>query len=164
MANYQNNMRYGRQNNMRQMRPACGNYGSSPAARTEKNASCGRFGQDAPHHTQNTSPWRDSGCNAPAKSDAECKCDIPCQDVSHRNECGHCTSVPAADCGCAVESDSNSSCGRRRKDPLSKMPLAMAYVPWQTWEEIYEICEGFQAGTIFAQLDKQFLGRGGWKQ
>lgn len=47
------------------------------------------------------------------------------------------------------------------KDSLSKMPLAMAYIPWQKWNNIYEICKGFQRGTIFAELDKAFSGRGG---
>ncbi|MEE1085772.1 MAG: spore coat associated protein CotJA [Schaedlerella sp.] len=47
------------------------------------------------------------------------------------------------------------------KEDLSTMPLAMAYVPWQKWCNIYEICKGFQRGTIFGELDKPFLGRGG---
>ncbi len=47
------------------------------------------------------------------------------------------------------------------KDSLEQMSLAMAYVPWQKWNDIYEICKGFQRGTIFAKLDKPFWGRGG---
>lgn len=46
-------------------------------------------------------------------------------------------------------------------DKLSGLPLAMAYVPWQEWEDVYEIGYGFQKGTIFQQLDKPFLGKGG---
>ncbi|MBQ9767273.1 MAG: spore coat associated protein CotJA [Lachnospiraceae bacterium] len=37
--------------------------------------------------------------------------------------------------------------------------LAMAYVPWQTWRKLYEVCEGFKAGTIFKELDLEFMGR-----
>lgn len=38
------------------------------------------------------------------------------------------------------------------------MPLAMAYVPWQKWREIYSAEMGFKRGTIFAELDKPFIG------
>ncbi len=37
--------------------------------------------------------------------------------------------------------------------------LAMAYVPIQQWGDLYDIDVGLQRGTIFAQLDKPFLGR-----
>ncbi|MBU3841299.1 MAG: spore coat associated protein CotJA [Candidatus Ruminococcus intestinipullorum] len=41
------------------------------------------------------------------------------------------------------------------------MPLAMAYVPWQNWQDIYEVHKGIHRGTIFEELDKPFFGRGG---
>nr|WP_243207112.1 spore coat associated protein CotJA [Mediterraneibacter hominis] len=41
------------------------------------------------------------------------------------------------------------------------MPLAMAYVPWQKWQNIYEPCKGLSQGTIFQDLDKLFYGKGG---
>ena len=42
-----------------------------------------------------------------------------------------------------------------------KTAIAMAYVPWQRWKELYEPCRALEAGTIFAELDKPFLGKGG---
>ena len=39
--------------------------------------------------------------------------------------------------------------------------IAMAYVPWQTWRDIYDPCKALECGTIFQELDKPFLGRGG---
>lgn len=36
--------------------------------------------------------------------------------------------------------------------------LAMAYVPYQQWRELYEKTVGFQRGTIFKELDKPFIG------
>ena len=39
--------------------------------------------------------------------------------------------------------------------------LAMAYVPWQKWQALYEAEKGFCRGTIFAELDKPFEGTGG---
>lgn len=48
-----------------------------------------------------------------------------------------------------------------REDSLDGMPLAMAYVPWQIWQRIYEVEKGFCRGTIFEELDKPFHGMGG---
>ena len=48
----------------------------------------------------------------------------------------------------------------RSKFP-EETPLAMAYVPWQQWQQIYEPCQGFRQGTIFRELDKPFLWKGG---
>ena len=44
---------------------------------------------------------------------------------------------------------------------LADMPLAMAYVPWQEWRNIYKAEKAFQRGTIFEELDKPFRGTGG---
>ena len=38
--------------------------------------------------------------------------------------------------------------------------LAMAYVPYQNWQNIYDVDNAFMAGTLFADLDKPFLGYG----
>lgn len=37
--------------------------------------------------------------------------------------------------------------------------LAIAYVPDQVWQKLYNTETGFQRGTIFEELDKPFLGR-----
>jgi len=44
-------------------------------------------------------------------------------------------------------------------DMLAGIPIAMAYVPWQTWHNIYDSCKAFERGTIFEELDKPFLGQ-----
>ncbi|MED9996325.1 MAG: spore coat associated protein CotJA [Paludibacteraceae bacterium] len=36
--------------------------------------------------------------------------------------------------------------------------LAMAYVPWQEWRDLYAEELALQKGTLFAELDKPFLG------
>ena len=48
-----------------------------------------------------------------------------------------------------------------KRDVWNDMSLAMAYVPWQMWRDIYEAENGFCRGTIFQELDKPFLGKGG---
>lgn len=42
----------------------------------------------------------------------------------------------------------------------SRQVLAMAYVPMQVFQALYEPCEGFSKGTIFSELNKPFTG---WK-
>lgn len=46
-------------------------------------------------------------------------------------------------------------------DAQKEFPPAMAYVPWQKYKEPYPVCKGFLRGTIFEDLDKPFLGKGG---
>ncbi len=42
---------------------------------------------------------------------------------------------------------------------LGRLPLAMAYVPFQRWGSIYDPCRALQRGTIFPDLDLPFCGR-----
>ncbi len=135
MANYQNNMRYGRQGNMRQSRPVPGMH-----------MGC-----------HNPAPQMDTCCGTSEPA--------PRMDNMQRENSGCCTPAPEArEAAERRERKSPKGCGCRRDDPLYGMPIAMAYVPWQTWRDIFDICEGFQTGTIFEELDKPFLGRGGWKR
>lgn len=95
---------------------------------------------------------RTSMCNMPV-------CDNSCANV--------CNSTP--DCmdtevvvlvkedGCAEEE--SAGCRPSRRDPLAGMPLAMAYVPWQDYEETYSKEEAWERGTIFCQLDLEFMAR-----
>lgn len=60
---------------------------------------------------------------------------------------------------CAAEvapmPDASSSC---QNDALRGKSLAMVYAPCQEFEGLYHAAEGLQHGTIFAALDKPFLG------
>ncbi len=42
---------------------------------------------------------------------------------------------------------------------LGRLPLAMAYVPFQRWGNIYDPYRALQRGTIFPDLDLPFCGR-----
>ena len=53
------------------------------------------------------------------------------------------------------------SCDVRSYDTFTSMPIAMAYVPWQVWQDIYDAEKGLHRGTIFQELDKPFQGVGG---
>ena len=52
-------------------------------------------------------------------------------------------------------------CTYSHNDFLKGATPAMAYVPWQHWQNIYEPCRAFGHGTIFEDLDMPFLGKGG---
>ena len=39
------------------------------------------------------------------------------------------------------------------------LPLAMAYVPWQSWRKIYKAEDALMQGTIFEELNLPFTGR-----
>lgn len=39
---------------------------------------------------------------------------------------------------------------------IEDMPIAMAYVPYQQWKNIYEPNEALKRGTIFKELDLPF--------
>ena len=42
---------------------------------------------------------------------------------------------------------------------LQELLLAMAYVPMQRWQNLYDTDLAMERGTIFAELDKPFLGK-----
>lgn len=72
------------------------------------------------------------------------------------------------DCGCKMEQSedyrhpscecSKDSCNQATA-PVDSMMLAMAYVPWQQWEEIFDYEKALCIGTIFVNLDKPWTGR-----
>lgn len=39
-----------------------------------------------------------------------------------------------------------------------KKALAMAYVPWQKWGQIFDTCKALREGTIFPDLNPKFYG------
>lgn len=66
----------------------------------------------------------------------------------------------------------NSSCGCNhhhahrvneiyRHLSMADAPLAMAYVPYQSWNTTRDLGRALNAGTIFPELQKPFCGKGG---
>ena len=43
--------------------------------------------------------------------------------------------------------------------PLDRLPLAMSYVPMQSFGEVYDEHEALKRGTLFPELDKPFYGK-----
>lgn len=55
-------------------------------------------------------------------------------------------------CGCAM---SKGDCSIFTQQPIS---YAMAYVPYQSWERLYDPAIALDRGTVFPCLDKPFIG------
>ena len=112
----------------------------------------------------------DCGCKKPEVMDGmDCGCKKP--EVMGGMDCG-CKKPEVMSgmdfdcknedyCGCAVESMYREvkKHGICYDEDMPGKALAMAYVPWQAWRKLYEICEGFSTGTIFKELDLEFYGR-----
>lgn len=81
-------------------------------------------------------------------------------DYMRRPNCGRVSSAPAPTSQRPTCRPVDPAC-TRTNDELSGMPIAMAYVPWQVWQCLYEAEKGFQCGTIFEELNKPFKGIGG---
>lgn len=56
-----------------------------------------------------------------------------------------------------VDSENCNNNNNSHADTVT-MPLGMAYVPIQSWRQIYEKDKGLIRGTIFAELDLPFKG------
>lgn len=78
-----------------------------------------------------------------------------------RECCESCRSEQKKEVCCEEPCRMEQRRGKYCKDEFAGMPVAMAYVPWQSWCDLYDVCEGFSKGTIFRELDKPFQGRGG---
>ncbi len=63
-----------------------------------------------------------------------------------------------------MRSDTTSYYSMKDEDDLAKLPLAMAYVPWQLWDKTFDTDEILSKGTLFPSLYKPFLGAGGYRQ
>lgn len=61
-----------------------------------------------------------------------------------------------------MDHDMNTAAFRPSMMPKQDCPnqvVGMAYVPWQTFGQIYDPKKALMAGTIFPELDKPFTGR-----
>ena len=73
----------------------------------------------------------------------------PCQEV--------CTSCSDNSSSGVIISGSSTACDKEFS--LQGMALAMAYVPWQPYANLYSLSQAVRQGTIFRDLDFEFLGR-----
>ena len=104
----------------------------------------------------NVRPVDNCGCNTPARPVDNCGCNNNAR--------------PTDNCGCDHDhtpggridhhhhhESGTEGCNASRYDQLSGMALAMSYVPWQTFCKLYELEEARCQGTIFKELDLDFM-------
>ena len=53
---------------------------------------------------------------------------------------------------------SRPCCNIYDHDKLSGLSIAMAYVPWQKWQNLYNRQAALKNGTLFEELNKPFKG------
>ena len=102
-------------------------------------------------------PADNCGCNTPARPADNCGCNTP---VRPADNCGCNTPArPADNCGCNDNHHPHGTagCNASRYDQLSGMALAMSYVPWQTFCQLYDLEDAICHGTIFKELDLNFM-------
>lgn len=64
----------------------------------------------------------------------------------------------------ALRSDCDMPCNMNADYNIDSFSIAMAYVPWQQWQNIYEPAEALSAGTLFKDLDLRFYGSRGCRK
>lgn len=75
------------------------------------------------------------------------------------NQSGCCSSAVPVSCDCGNR-PAPVSCGcDSYSNDMFGFPLAMAYVPWQPWCNLYSTEQALNKGTLFQDLDMDFAGR-----
>lgn len=69
-------------------------------------------------------------------------CGCNCQNRNKMNSCSN---------RCDHQEPDIDKCGMMY-DEFHEMPLAMAYVPWQTWRNVYDASVGLNKGSVFGEL------------
>lgn len=67
--------------------------------------------------------------------------------------------MPRPGNNCRPSDEPDYDCFPSKQDPVAGMALAMAYVPWQDYRNVCSEEEAWCRGTIFAQLDLDFMAR-----
>lgn len=78
------------------------------------------------------------------------------------NSCSHVQ--PDINRNVCIQPDTSNSAGCGQKPSclyqgVDRLPIAMAYVPWQQWKKVHPPCKALRAGTIFPELELPFLER-----
>lgn len=142
-----------------------GNCGGNMAMRNngrsqEKNHSMGKENGCCEDTRCNTVRPEENCCCENARNSARqeenCCCEKERMNIPVREE-GCCCENAAKDA--PKKADKICECNPSVHDQLAGMALAMAYVPWQDYKEIDSEADGWKNGTIFCQLDLDFMAR-----
>ena len=152
MANCQNNMRYGRQMNQNNNFRTAPNHNSGFRNMPANDCGC----RNTPAGSDNSAA---RGPERQRRSQEPCGCGSPeTREGMSPERQRRMAEMRTPEC---AAKNHHTSEGCENRDPLRSLPIAMAYVPWQRWQNLFESCKGFEKGTIFEDLHKPFHGRGG---
>lgn len=169
-----------RYNNNARNQMNCNSYSECECGRNHNHshhtpAECIRNEYECTQHSGNDCACDRNNCNncsCEKNNGNDCSC-----EMSNSNDCS-CERSNISDCSCKKNSCNDCSCdncARRATDfqpvcqdtwqqpcdNLCSLSIAMAYVPWQKYTELYPLDKALRAGTIFPCLDKPFIGKGG---
>ena len=159
---------------------AMGRRGCDQRCRIQNNRDCdGRYErQDRKGCERQERRNCDKGCERQAQESCKKKCDKheqrscekECDKHDRENRscntgCGSSKTIKddagrrmEVECVCKVKSANNCHKDDSMEKLGSRFPVAMAYVPWQQWGELYDAECGLMQGTIFKDLNKIFCG------
>lgn len=120
----------------RQAIPNCNNATEQECSLENRCTSTNKPNSCGCHNNASTNRPNPCGCQNMTTPTASTCCDCKCN-------CQHPIFPSPIDspCPCNMENDC-----------LKGMPLAMAYVPWQPWQDVANGCNGLNQGTIFNDL------------
>ena len=141
---------------------------NEPVANRSESGSCGCGRRESEREGRESRENGRCGCSARGAVENErresgsCGCGRRDSEQERRESrrsgrCG-CGAQEVYDVGSASELPENGErCGRcAAYDRLTGLPLAMAYLPNQEWEELYGEEEALERGTMFKKLDLPF--------
>ena len=99
--------------------------------------------------------------NNVARQEENCCCENERNNIPVREE--NCCCENAAQNtsqNASQNADKICECKPSVHDQLAGMALVMAYIPWQDYKDIDSEADGWKNGTIFCQLDFDFMARG----
>lgn len=101
--------------------------------------------------------------------DRRCEVESRCMNDKCREEAPGCKDERCRECSCQTDDKRcpDKSCPMGKFEPFDKtdgLALAMAYVPWQCYQDTFDLRKGLHVGTIFPELCKPFCGKRGVRQ
>ena len=108
-------------------------------------------------------PNRQNNCYAPVNAGCNGRQGRPVV-IGNQSCCNPAPAQPVVPCcsdvvsgGVVIGGCADADCNK--ETVLSGCPIAMAYVPWQTYGNIYPLQQAIGRGTMFRELDLDFAGR-----
>ena len=118
---------------------------------TNTGKSCGPVNQRMTGNSDRCADNRSTGSFCGCVDQRPMQPDMPRQEMPAQSRN---SASPAERPSCSLR---QPNCETTQRDCLSDMSVAMAYVPMQRWNQVYDMSRGLTRGTIFPELDLPFV-------